>query len=145
MPDAIAAVVQYLGQSDELDDLVEGRIFAESVPDSEVDEWAPGEARACVVVQSSAGGYGALQRTFVRAGNSRFDIRCYGPTPEVCNAIYGAAYPHFKQLTRQVVDDCLVYDITPVIEKSMLREPDTDFWFAFASFNVMAAEIAVAS
>lgn len=143
IPDVPALVVAYLKTGSIVTSLVGQRIYAEEIPRAELDAWRPNEARACIVVQSSAGGFQTFGRTFIRAGNSRIDLRCYGPDARTAGQIWNAAYPWLKHAKRSVVGSRLLYAAMPLIERTMLREPDTGFWFAWGAFDIIAAEIPV--
>lgn len=142
MPDVPGLVVRLLKASALVTAVVPAaRIWAEEIPASETDQWPPNEARASIVVQSSAGGFAAWGRTFVRAGAARVEVRCYGPTAKACADAWNVVYPTLKHVRRQVQGSTLAYGVVPTVERTMLREPDTGWWFAYGAFEAIAAEM----
>ncbi len=141
MQDVVSALRQYLLSHSEVTDLVGTRIWGGVLPQLE----SRNMPRNNIVIQASPGGFGRWQRTYIRAGNNRMDLRCYGGDIEQAYAIYRAVHPLLCQLRRGVVTGTLLYDVTPLIEAATLIEPDTKWPFAFASYNVLAAWDAAAS
>lgn len=136
MVDVTVAVVALLKANVDVAALVGTRVFGAELPEGEAENMP----RKCIVLQSAAGGFGALMRTYSKTANSRIDMRCYGETPFEAMKLYRTAHPVLKHLRRTVQGDVLIHAITPSIEASSLREPETLWPLAWASYNVLAAE-----
>ena len=141
-PDIPGLVVRILKAAPLVTALVPAtRIWAEEIPASETNIWPPNEARSSIVVQSSAGAFSAWGRTFTRVGSARVDIKCYGPTARACSDEWNAVFPTLKHVRRSLMGSTLAYGVVPIMERTMLREPETGWWFALGAFETMAAEM----
>lgn len=142
LPDVLGALIAYLKTDAAVVMQVQTRIYGGELPGSVALD-ANGNPLKCVLLQEAAGGFGAFQRSWVPMGNARYDVRCYGPTPFAAMEVWRAVYPVLKGMKRHVRGTVLLFDASPVIGASSLREPDTKWPFVFGSFNVLSGEEAV--
>lgn len=139
IPDVIAAIVAFLLSKPSVTAVVGDRVYGAEAP-RDLPGDGSGMPVRCVVVQASPGGYAGYRRSYIKAGHSRIDLRCYGPDPRGAMEVYRAIHPVLKQAGRFVQDGTLINSINQEIGASALREPDTLWPLVFTSYDVFAAE-----
>lgn len=143
IPDVVAAIVAFLRATPSVTAVVGDHVYGGELP-RDLPADGTGMPTQCVVIQASPGGYGAYRRSFIKAGHSRIDLRCYGPDPIGAMEVYRAIHPVLKHAPQFSQDGTLIYSINQEIGASALREPDTLWPFVFTSYDVFAAEEALA-
>lgn len=139
-PDLIAALVEFVADVPEVRALTDGRVFGGELP-AEEQRFMP---RAAVVV-SPAGGSGAFGGGYQQYGDRRVDVHLYAATMPDADALWRALNPAMKQMRRAVHADCLLHWARSGGDPLTLRDPDTDWPYVLASYQVMAAEVAVSN
>lgn len=132
--DTIKGLRLYLLADATVAGLVGTRVFGGELPDSEADDMP----RACVVL-NYAGGF-ADRWAYVELGEPRVDVRCYGTTPYVADQLYRAVHGALKHLTRTVLGGTMLHSASLESSVQGLRDPDTEWPFAFSSWVVLASE-----
>lgn len=138
-PDAIAGLRAFLLADPDVAALVSGRVFGGELAGAE----AASMPRKAIVV-ARAGGPGAIGKGYQRYGDIGVELRCYGETPHSADQLWRRAYPALKQLARVIEDGCLIHWAKLGGGPMALRDPDTDWPFTLASFQVLVAEVAAA-
>lgn len=138
IPDLITALITALRADRNVADIADVRVYGDHVPDADTS-FMP---RACVVIQS-AGSPNSIGSGFQEYGDRRVDVRTYGTTPFEADTLFRTVYLVLKNLTREVHARALIHWVKPVSGRSLLREPDTDWPFAFSTWHVLMSEIEV--
>lgn len=112
------------------------RIYVAELPSPE------GMPRSAVVLVGSGG---PRTTDTVRLGRVSFDVRAYGSTPYYARRVHWAVYEALKHLERVVVTvpgigATLLHGVIVDSNVLELRDPDTNWPFAFSSYTVLAAE-----
>lgn len=139
IPDNVAAVVQLLIDAVGVNELCEGRVQGGELPESLTTSMPQ-----YVVVVRPSGGVQAFGTAYQEYGDSRLDVLCYGATPQQAHKLYRRVHPVLKHLRRQAVNGCLLHWARTAGGPFQLREQDTSWPFTFSSWQVLAAEVAVA-
>lgn len=140
MQDHLRDVVAILDANASLTTLVGTRVFGGELPRVEVDSMP----RKCVVVKFSGSPGGPGSGDYTRLFEFRIDVLSYGETPLEADRVRRAAYPIFKELSREEVSSTLYHRAVHSGGPLQLRDADTEWPLSFDSFDVLAAEKAVA-
>ena len=134
--DVVAALVAFLAADADIATASGGRIFGAEVPEAEVSEMP----RECVVIRPS-GGVGTYGRAWQEYGDARYDVHCYGPTPEDAGDLWRAVHPALKNLTREVHAEVLLHWAREAGGPMSLRDRDLGWPYTFGAWQVLASEI----
>jgi len=143
-PDIVAAVVTFLLSQREVTALVGSHVYGAELP-RDLPASGAGMPVQSIVIQAAPGAFGALRRSYVRAGHQRIDVRCYGDTPETAMQVYRAVHPVLKQAGQFVQGSTLIYSINQEIGAFTTREPDSRWPVTICSYDVFAAEEVMAA
>lgn len=135
--DHIVAITDVLKADSGVSALVGTRVFGIELPEAETANMP----RKCIVVKQS-GGLG--NRSYIRHSNPRIDVFCYGETPYEARKLRREVYEALQQLVRVVVNSTLIHWVNPSGGPLDLRDPDTQWSVCFESFDMFAADQAVA-
>ncbi len=139
MTDVIGALVTFLNTGD-VNTLTGGRVYGGDLDEAEV----PNMPRAALVVAYAGGGtLGVGANSYLRVGEIRVDLRCYGETPYEADRIHRAAHGLMKHMRRDVVSSVLLHHAVNSGGPLQLRDPKTDWPFVLRTYMVTAAETAV--
>lgn len=134
-PDLIGAIVALFSSRAPITAKVSTRIFGGELPSRVADEMPT----PAIVVRRS-GSVGAFGQAWQEYGDARVDIFYYGATPGDAEALYRTANPELKQLTREVYASCLLHWAREAGGGTQLRDPDTDWPYILASYQLLASE-----
>lgn len=138
MIDLMAALIAYLESESDVTDLVSTRIYGEEVPRSAISSMP----QKSVVLSHSGSPGGPGSADFVDLAHWRYDFMCYGEIPYEAGLVANAVYSSLKDLDREVFSSVLLHRAIHSGGPSTGRDRDTDWPFAFLSFDVLAAELA---
>lgn len=137
-PDILAAVVALLAADTDVAELAATRVYGGELPPGE----APSQPRTAVVVRA-AGSSGSVGGGYQQFGDRRYDIFTYGATPAEADHLGRAVYGCLKHLRREVWESVLLHAARPAGGPNSLRDPDTGWPYSLATYQVVAAEVAV--
>lgn len=137
IPDVLDAVVTMLRADSEVAALLGTRIYVAELPKFEADDMP----RDVAVLRLSPGGLGDIGASFLNAARTHFDLFAYGSSPKAAMVVYRTIAPVLKQARAQVQVGTLILSVTPTMSPAQLRDPDTDWPFVLAGYNVFAAEL----
>ena len=139
--DPVKAIIDVLKANAAITTLVGTRVFGIELPQAE----AASMPRKAIVVKPSGGaGFGVGERDYIEHSAPRMDVFSYGETPFEAAKVRREVYDVLKQLNRTVINTTLIHWVNPAGGLIHLRDADTDWPFVFESFQVFAAERAVA-
>lgn len=143
-----AALIHYLLANTDIAALVETRIWPE-LPEKEAQQ----QARAAIVITESGGGtIGPGAESYADWENTRMDILCFGKDPYEASNLQRTVTVVLKRMERTVVRwtfkvngvstqmETVLVDATITGGPISGRDPDTDWPFCFASYNVSSYE-----
>ena len=139
-----AALIHYLLDNTDITALVETRIWPE-LPEKEAQQ----QARAAIVITESGGGtIGPGAESYADWENTRMDILCFGKDPYEASNLQRTVNVVLKRMERMVVTwmfegkemETVLVDATITGGPISGRDPDTDWPFCFASYNVSSYE-----
>lgn len=119
--------------------LVSDRVFVGELPASETGSMP----RAAVVIRG-AGGPRAFGGAYQDYRDDRIDVRCYGVTPHEANTLWRTIVAILTELPRTNIDGVVLHWAREAGGPIPLRDPDTDWPFEHAAFQVLYAETAAA-
>lgn len=145
-PDVLPAIRLYLATDAAVAALVTlapsaARVYVGDLPGPE------GMPRNAVVI-SGSGGPQSLD--YVRLNRSTFDVRAYGSSGYHARRVHYAVYEALKHLQRRVVTvpgigAVLIHTVVPATGGPLeLRDPDTNWPFAFSTYRSLASEVLAA-
>lgn len=137
--DPIAAIVNFLKDDDAVDDRCAGRVFGGGLP-REQNESMP---RTAIVVAPAGGGL--MGRAYQDYGDVRVDIICYGATLHQAWQTRLEAARALKHLRRENVNGVLLHWARESSGGHNFRDPETQWPTSVCSFQVLAAEVLIAS
>ena len=139
VPDVPAAIRAHLLADAGVAAQVGTRVYSQELPRDMADDM-PVKA---VVARSSSGGFGP-GRLSLPVQSLRIDTTCYGASTVDAYAVHAAVHKALKYLSRRTIGAVLLHWATVDIAALHGRDPDVPEWaFVFASWNVLAAEVAV--
>lgn len=138
--DHMKALVDHLLADSALAAIVGTRVFGGELPAAQADLMP----RQALVVSFSGNPGGPGSGDYTRLVEIRFDFLSYGETPFQADAVRRAAYDVMKAINRTVVSSTLLHRAEHSGGPVNGRDRDTDWPFIFDSWNVLAAERAVA-
>lgn len=119
--------------------LVDGRVFANEIPDEEA-EFMP---RKTVLISSAGSAYLSTANSSYQQVDARMkDVRCYGESPYESRRLWDAVNAALKNMRRHLRGDCLLYSAVKIGGPETMREPDDEWPLSFSSYQVLAAEVA---
>lgn len=136
MPDRVAALIAFLQTNAAVAELTAGRVYGGELPESEQRH----QPRPAVVVSPGGGGSGSIGNAFQEYGDRSVDLRLYGKTPGQADLLWRTVAPALKHLRREVHAGCLLHWAKPSVGEINLRDPNTQWPFVLASYQVLAAE-----
>ena len=95
---------------------------------------------AIVITESGGGTTGPGAESYADWENTRMDILCYGKTPYEASNLQRTVHRALKRMTRNVQPAGVLVDATISGGPISGRDPDVDWPFAFASYNVSSYE-----
>lgn len=134
-PDPIVALVSYLKSIQDVSNLAGPRVYGAEMPDS-VNAVMPKK----VVVLRRAGGGTLLEGGYLRVGDFRLDVRCYGETPFEAARLSLVVQEALKQMRRNVQGSALLHWANPSGGALSLRDPDAEWPLEFSSWQVLSSE-----
>ena len=135
IPDPIVALTSYLKLDQDVSDLAGDRVFGAELPDSE-NAHMP---RKTVVVRRAGGGL-LITGGYMRLGDLRVDVFCYGETPYLASQLGRAVQEALKQMRRNTQGDALLHWAVMSGGPISLRDPDAEWPLDFSSWQVLASE-----
>lgn len=140
VPDVTATLRAYLLATAGVTAQVSTRAYAQELP----RDLAADMPLKAVVVRSSSGGAG-YGRLSLPLTSCRVDLTCYGATTVEAMDVFRAVDAALKYLSRRTQGTVLIHWATRDIAPIHGRDGDLPEWcFVFASYNVLAADVAVA-
>ena len=138
MVDVIEAVVAWLKLDATLTALTGDRIYGGRLPDEQVTAMP----QAALVLRPAGGGL--LGRAFQEVGDVRVDASAYGRVDREAWQVHLASYLALKHMSRVVSAGVLLHWATASSKGSLAHDPETGWPVCLASYQVLAAERAVA-
>lgn len=138
VPDPIGALVAFLKADADVAGEVGTRVFGGELPRGETASMP----RKAIVLTPSGGGF--IGSGYQEYGDIRVDLHCYGETPKEANDVWRAVHPALKQLRRALQGPCLLHWARPAGGPLTLRDPDADWPFTLATYQILVAEVAAA-
>lgn len=138
MPDVIKALIDYLLADATVSGLVGSRGFGGELPRAETDSMP----RAAFVVRRS-GGFQTIGSGYQEYGDSRYDVQCYGATPEQADELWRAVFTSLKTMRRTKQSGCLLHWAREAGGPLPIRDLDADWPYVISSWQIMTAEVAV--
>lgn len=132
-PNALAALVAYIGTDFDLILLVGNRIYAGELPHDET----PDMPRACIVI-NHAGGPGS--RDYLKIGEMRIDVKCYGETLIQASEVYNVLSDFLKNIRRIVQDDILLHRLNESGGPTLTRDPAIFWPYVISTWMLLASE-----
>lgn len=136
--DPIKGVIEWLRLDEDVAALAASRVYFGRLPDNE----KPNMPRPLVTVQAAGGGF--LGGGYQDYGDRRLDVDCYGSSDYQAWLVHLAVRGALKHLRRQVSEGVLLHWARPSSEGIQGRDPETDWPVVFASFQLLASEVAAA-
>lgn len=119
--------------------MVGERVFANEMPDTE----AVLMPRKVILIQSAGGAYlSQANRSYMEIDARMKDVRCYGETPYESRRLFDAVNDALKNMRRHLQGGCLLYSAVKIGGPTTVREPNDEWPLSFASYQVLAAEVA---
>jgi hypothetical protein len=137
LPDAMAALLTFLGQQASITALVETRLFGMELPDTEIAAMP----RKAMVLRWAGGLIGSLPEVL---HSRRVDVHCYGETPYEAERLHRTVYPILKGCFRQVVGDVMVHNVAEAGGAVPVRDPTFLWPSVVQSWAVIVDDRAVA-
>ena len=137
-PDLIAGIREILLGRTEVTDLT-SEIYGGELPD-DVINLMPQRT----ILLTYSGGAGTFGGGYQEYGDRRIDVICYAPTVYGAVQLHDTVQPILKQLRRQKAANTLIHWAIQAGGPLPGRDPDGDWPFCFSSWQIMAAETAVA-
>ena len=134
--DPLSAICSLIRDETSLTAIHEGRVFGIELPESE----AQSMPRLAVVISHSGGlslGQGA--RSTVPIVTSRMDVKSFGATPVDCSNLHWNIHHYLVNLKRVLIADSLIHSIVVSGGTLPLRDPDTDWPYFLASYDIIAS------
>jgi hypothetical protein len=135
IPDPVVALIAYLRSNAALTVLIGTRVFGAELPENQV-AFMPQRS----VVLRRAGGGLLMGEGYMRLGDFRLDVTCYGETPYQASQVNLALYEALKQMRRNVQGSALLHWANPSGGGIALRDPDAEWPLVFSSWQVLASE-----
>ena len=135
IPDPIVALTAFLRADAALVALLGTRVFGAELPEHEVASMP----QRCVVLRRAGGG-GLHTGGYMRLGDFRLDVTCYGETPYQAAQVNLAVQDALKNMRRNVQGAALLHWATPSGGGIALRDPDAEWPLVFSSWQVLASE-----
>lgn len=132
--DLIGGLVAFLKADAGVAALAGGRVHGGHIPDRDIEAMP----RATVVLKGAGGGL--LGRAYLRAGDRRVDVDCYGRTDREGEDLYLAVHEALKGLRPTTVGNVQLKWAEPSSRGVNLRDPDTDWPLTASSWQVLAGE-----
>lgn len=145
LPDPLVAIVAFLKADADVATLCAARVYGDELPRDQVDNEVAevGQVKA-IVVRASGMGASVGNRSRVGISSPRYDVFSYGETPYEAARVDRVVYKALKNMVPHDRGTCRLYDAILVGGPISLREEATDWPIRFRSYNVTAAETAVA-
>ena len=140
IPDPVVAVRAFLLGDADLAALIGTRVFAGILPRSEVEPMP----RKAVLIRKAGMGASAGNRSRIGISAPRLDVFAYGETPYEASRVDLAAYDALKQMEPHNEGVCRLFDAVLTGGPIDLEEEDTGWSLVFRSYEIAAAEVAVA-
>ena len=138
IPDPMAALVTLLLESGgPVVAQVGTRVFGGELPDNE-NQHMP---RKCVVLHFIPGGTRLADWT-PRRGQG-LETKCYGANYQEAMSVHLAVYETLQFLERRAISNMLLYSATLLSGPMHMIDPDTDWRYMLASYNVEVGEQAL--
>lgn len=136
--DPIEALVAFLKADSAVAAILGARVFGGELDRREVQSMP----RACAVLSPAGGGLIGLE--YQNYGDLRVDVDCYAATVQGSWTLYRAVYGALKEMKREIFADTLLHWAKPSSRGTTGRDPLTDWPMTISSWQVLAAEVAVA-
>lgn len=134
-PDPIAALVALTAANSDVSDLVGAKVFGGELPEDETDNMP----QKCVVI-TPAGGLQVIGTSYLDTGDLRVDTLCYGGTPYEAGLVWWVVHRVLKKISHEIAASTLIHWARPAGGPRRLRDPDADWPFQLATFQVLAFE-----
>lgn len=87
---------------------------------------------------------GGQTSPYLHAQRARMSFRCYGATSVQAREVYRALYDRLHLTQNLIVGDVGFHGISESVPGAPLEDPDTDWPFVFAVYDVTVATVSVA-
>ncbi len=142
IPDRMKALVAILKADSGVATQVSTRVFSPKLPPASASSWGGSTMPCKAVALGHGGGLDTFGGGFQQFGDSRVDVRCWGATDHEADEVWRAVHSALKQLRRTLSGSILIYWANPAGGPMQLVDPDTTWPYVFASFQVLASEVA---